>query len=91
MDFQQLIDAITPDIYDNLKRAVETGKWPDGSRLTKEQREHSMQAIIAYDARHKSEEERVGYVPPKHKQQAEPCATKHSNQGSDPQPLKWQE
>ncbi|MDP1521235.1 YeaC family protein [Porticoccus litoralis] len=88
MDFQQLIDAITPDIYDNLKRAVETGKWPDGSRLTKEQREHSMQAIIAYDARHKSEEERVGYVAPK--QKAEPCATKQKK-GSDPQPLKWQE
>ncbi|TNF01902.1 MAG: DUF1315 family protein [Gammaproteobacteria bacterium] len=91
MDFQQLIDAITPEIYTNLKLAVETGKWPDGTRLTPEQREHSMQAIIAYDARHKSEEDRVGYVPPKQKQKAEPCASKHSNQGDDPQPLKWQE
>lgn len=88
MDFQQLIDAITPDIYDNLKKAVETGKWPDGSRLTAEQREHSLQAIIAYDARHKGEAERVGYIPPK--KQAEPCASKKNVAGDDPQTVKWQ-
>lgn len=87
MDFQQLIDAITPDIYENLQRAVETGKWPDGSRLTAEQRENSMQAIIAYDARHKAADERVGYIPPKVK--AEPCASKQHRHGDDPQPVKW--
>ncbi|TNE81557.1 MAG: DUF1315 family protein [Gammaproteobacteria bacterium] len=89
MDFQQLIDSITPDIYENLKLAVETGKWPDGTRLTPEQRENSLQAIIAYDARHKSTEERVGYVPPKKK--AEPCASKKNAGGDEPQPVKWQE
>lgn len=87
MDFQKLIDSITPDIYENLKRAVETGKWPDGNPLTPEQREHSLQAIIAYDARHKNEEERVGYIPPKVK--AEPCASK-GHKHDDPQPVKWQ-
>jgi uncharacterized protein YeaC (DUF1315 family) len=94
MDFQQLIESITPEIYSNLKRAVETGKWPDGAPLTAEQREHSLQAIIAYDARHKSEEERVGYIPPKPSK--EPCSSKKgsSKKGSSPgdeQPVKWQE
>ncbi|MEH6466372.1 MAG: DUF1315 family protein [Porticoccus sp.] len=91
MDFQQLIESITPEIYANLKRAVELGKWPDGSRLTIEQREQSLQAIIAYDARHKAEEERVGYIAPK--KSKEPCSSKSgsNSKSADEQPLKWQE
>ncbi|MDX2462904.1 MAG: DUF1315 family protein [Porticoccus sp.] len=92
MDFQQLIESITPEIYNNLKTAVEVGKWPDGSRLTPEQREHSIQAVIAYDVRHKAQEERVGYIPPKVSK--EPCSTKDKgSNGGNPgaeQPIKWQ-
>ena len=94
MDFQQLIDSITPDIYESLKLAVERGKWPDGRKLTATQREHSMQAIIAYDVRHTPEDRRVGYIPPKKvpsKKKTEPCDTnKRSDHSDDPQPLKWQ-
>ncbi len=89
MDFQQLIDSITPDIYESLKLAVERGKWPEGKKLTAAQREHSMQAIIAYDLRHIPEDQRVGYIPPKKK--TEPCDTnKRPDHSDDPQPLKWQ-
>lgn len=93
MDFQKLIDSITPDIYESLKQAVERGKWPDGRKLTAAQREHSMQAVIAYDLRHKPEDQRVGYVPPKKvpPKKTEPCGTdKHSEHSADQQPLKWQ-
>lgn len=92
MDFQQLIESITPEIYNNLKTAVEVGKWPDGSRLTPEQREHSIQAVIAYDARHKAEEERVGYIAPKVSK--DPCSSKEKDGNSSPdaeQPIKWQD
>ena len=88
MDFQKLIDSITPEIYESLKQAVERGKWPDGRKLTPAQREHSMQAIIAYDLRHTPEDQRVGYVPPK---KAEPCDTnKRPDHNDGQQPLKWQ-
>ncbi len=87
MDFQQLIESITPEIYENLKRSVELGKWPDGSPLSPEQREHSLQAIIAYDARHKNEEERIGFIPPK--KSKEPCSSKSKPDAE--QPVKWQE
>lgn len=60
--FQALIDSITPEILGNLKAAVETGRWPNGDRLTPQQVEHSLQAIIAYEARHVSEEQRTGYI-----------------------------
>ena len=33
-NLQQLLQSITPDIYERLKLAVEIGKWPDGQRLT---------------------------------------------------------
>jgi uncharacterized protein YeaC (DUF1315 family) len=51
MDFQQLLNSITPDIYERFKRAVELGKWPDTRPLTQEQRALCMQAIIAYEQR----------------------------------------
>ena len=89
MDFQQLIESITPEIYENLKRAVEIGKWPDGSQLTQEQRENSLQAIIAYDARHKSEEERVGYVPPKNDCDKDGGSFETDDPNKE-QPMKWQ-
>ena len=64
MDFQQLLESITPEIYESFKKAVELGKWPDTRPLSAEQRALCMQAIIAYEQR-VPEEQRTGYVPPK--------------------------
>lgn len=61
-DLGAILDTLTPDIYDALKRAVELGKWPNGTRLSSEQRELCLQAVIYYDSRHKPEQERVGYI-----------------------------
>jgi len=82
---QALLDSITPEIHENLKTAVETGRWANGDRLTPEQLEHSLQAIIAYEARCVPEQQRVGFIDttglqkshcdtPGHSH-AEPCAT----------------
>ena len=67
MDYQQLLQTMTPETYQRIKRAVELGKWPDGRRLTPEQREHAMQAVIAWDQMHLGETDRVGYIDKKHK------------------------
>lgn len=90
MDFQQLLDSINPEIYTTLKRAVELGKWANGEKLSREQRASCMQAVIAYEHKNFSEEERSGYVPPKVKK--EPCGTDKSQSGiaePEDQPLKW--
>ena len=42
--FLEAIENITPEIYQNLKLAVEIGKWPDGRKLTQEQKELTLQA-----------------------------------------------
>lgn len=60
--FQALIESITPDIHENLKKAIETGRWENGNKLNQEQVEYCLQAVIAYEARNISEEQRVGYI-----------------------------
>jgi uncharacterized protein YeaC (DUF1315 family) len=84
MNYKETIDSITPQIYQRLVRAVELGKWPDNKVVTPAQREHAMQAIIAWGERHLEEQDRVGYVPKK-PDTAGPCDTSLEN------PLKWQE
>ena len=63
--FDELIDRLTPEIYQQLKTAVEIGKWPNGQSLRKEQREICLQAVIAYEKKFLTEKERTGYVPSK--------------------------
>ena len=41
---------ISPALYNQLKQAVETGKWLDGNKLTKEQKAHSLQLLFAYQS-----------------------------------------
>ena len=54
-----LVDAMTPTIYENLKTAVELGKWSDGTRLSPEQVESCLQAIILYESKNLPESERI--------------------------------
>lgn len=87
MNIEDLIEKITPEVYDNLRRAIELGRWANGDKLSQEQKEHCMQAVIAYEEKNLKPEERTGYVPPK----------PHSHCGGDGEvaepeekPLKWQ-
>lgn len=86
MKFDDLINSITPEAYQNLKRAVELGKWPDGTRLSQEQREQCMQAVIAYDAKHSSEDERIGHIDKGTKEEGEVCDS--PNPADDISPVK---
>ena len=62
--FIDMLRNITPDVYQALKLAVEIGKWPDGRKLTREQKELSLQAMIAWEQDNLPEEERTGYMGP---------------------------
>lgn len=83
MQIEEMLAAMTPEVYEQFKRAVEIGKWADGKSLTTVQKQTCMQAIIAYEYANVPESERVGYVPPKE----EPCAVDHKH--DEPAPLKW--
>mgnify|MGYP003632653350 FL=1 len=62
MNFKEMIDNMSPEVYVKLKQAVELGKWPNGVRLTPDQTELCLQAIITYDYSNKEEKDRVGYI-----------------------------
>lgn len=51
MQVEQLLVAMSDDVYSKFKQAIETGKWLDGNALTSEQRETVLQAIIMYQAK----------------------------------------
>ena len=50
--------------YENLRRAVETGRWPDGRRLDDRQRAICREAVQAWELAHLPPEQRSGYVAP---------------------------
>jgi uncharacterized protein YeaC (DUF1315 family) len=62
--FTHMIENITPEIYESLKTAVEIGKWSDGRKLTREQKELSLQAVIAWEVQNLPEDQRTGYMGP---------------------------
>lgn len=87
MNFDELLRNINPEIYQNLKRALELGKWPNGERLTQEQKELCMEAIIVYEAKNLPEQERTGYIG----NGPENCAsaTKENMTMDDEMPMRW--
>ena len=84
MNYPELVDTMSRETYQGLKRAVELGKWPDGKALTAEQRENALQAVIAWGQRHLGERDRVGYIDRKHKAD-ESCDTPMET------PLRWKD
>ncbi|PHM38734.1 YeaC family protein [Xenorhabdus innexi] len=52
MNLDDLLSVMTPEIYQRLVQAVELGKWQDGVSLTPEQKEHSLQMVMLWQARH---------------------------------------
>ncbi|MDX5405823.1 MAG: DUF1315 family protein [Chromatiaceae bacterium] len=50
MNFNALVQAMTPETYEKLSDAVATGRWADGNPLSEAQREQSLQLVMAYQA-----------------------------------------
>ena len=52
MNIDDLINSMTPEVYQRLSTAVELGKWPDGVALTPEQKDNSLQLVMLWQARY---------------------------------------
>jgi uncharacterized protein YeaC (DUF1315 family) len=84
MNLDELIASMTPEIYLNMKQAIELGRWGDGRTITSEQKEFSIEAMIRYEHLNNIvETDRVGYVDTTKKKQK--SGTKIQ---SDTQPIK---
>ena len=58
----ELVESLTPDMVNDLKRAIEIGKFPDNRAVSQEQRELMIEATILYDSLKLPEEERTGFI-----------------------------
>lgn len=82
---EKMLEALTPEIVDGFRRAIETSKWPDGRRITEEQRTTCMQAVIAWEHRHLPENQRTGYID-KGSKEGEVCDS-HEHAPHDEKPV----
>ena len=87
LDYDQVIAQLNPEIYQNFKRAIEIGKWPDGRVVSDEQKAHCMAAVIAYEQKFVSEDERTGYIDRGSKAEGEMCDDQPDPNAENP--LKW--
>ncbi len=51
MDINKVIDEMSEDVYQKMLLAAEIGKWEDGTALSDEQKEHTLQVVMLYQAR----------------------------------------
>ena len=49
MDKQAILSALTPEIVEKFRQAISLGKWEDGRKLTEEQRQTCMQAVMVWE------------------------------------------
>ncbi len=73
MDFQALIERMDATTCAALRRAVELGKFPDGRRLTDEQRELCMEAVLTWEMRNLPADQHTGYIDRGSKAEGEVC------------------
>ncbi|WP_368932481.1 YeaC family protein [Citrobacter sp. RHB21-C01] len=74
MNLDEIINSMTPEVYQRLSTAVELGKWPDGVALTPEQKDNSLQLVMLWQARHNTDAQHMtidtnGHMVMKSKQQ----------------------
>ncbi|WP_083602024.1 YeaC family protein [Thalassotalea sp. PP2-459] len=57
MDILTAIESMPFEMYERLRYAAETGKWPEGSIVDDAQRESALQLSMAYQAKHLNSDE----------------------------------
>lgn len=89
-EFNKAIKQLSPEIYQNMKTAIEIGKWPDGRVATKAQKENAMRAVLAYEELHQVDpQSRVGFVNVKGSDCHEDDGSVKADNLDQPKPLKW--
>jgi len=51
MNIDKLVENITPELFERLQYGASTGKWPDGTMLSDEQKQQTVQLVMLYQAK----------------------------------------
>ncbi len=62
MDYETLIARLDANTCAALRRAIETGKFPDGRRISDDQRALCLEAVLAWEVRHLPPDQRTGHI-----------------------------
>lgn len=63
MQYEDALRAMTPEIYERMKNAVETGRWPDGNKLSAAQLENAMELVMVYQAKRLKQDDHFTIAP----------------------------
>ena len=58
----ELVESLSPSMVNDLKHAIEVGRFADGIVVWNEQKELMIEATILYDSLKLPEEERTGFI-----------------------------
>ena len=88
MNFDQVATDMSVEVYQQLKTAIEIGRWPDGKKLSDQQKQISLEAILRYEHQHLPADQRTGFLPPKNV-----ATTQHTacSSADEEKTLRWQE
>jgi uncharacterized protein YeaC (DUF1315 family) len=52
MNYKDAVEGLTPQLIEKMKLAIEIGRWENGDKLTPEQLESAIQAVMLWQATH---------------------------------------
>lgn len=61
-DFQETARHLPKEMIDRMRTALEIGTWPDGQKLTKAQKEITLEAVMLWELMHLPPEQRTGFI-----------------------------
>lgn len=76
MDKSAILAALTPEIVEKFRTAIALGKWEDGRKLSLEQRQTCMQAVMVWEHEYLDVTERTGFIH-RPKKESEDCEIGH--------------
>lgn len=56
MNYSDAVGGLTPHMIEKMKLAIEVGCWENGEKLTPEQLESAIQAVMLWQAKHQPSE-----------------------------------
>ena len=86
---EKMLEALTPEIIESFRLAIEISKWPNGQRITDAQRATCMQAVIAWEHKHLPENQRTGYIAKGSKLEGDVCEAPHDDEPDHEKPVSF--
>lgn len=62
MDYTEKVSNLNSDVIEKMKTAIELGRWGNGDKLTPQQTESAMQAVMLWEAKHKGNDDAEPFV-----------------------------